>query len=391
VSAACRTRRVVLVGAGHTHVQLLESWAKTPPAGAELTLVVDRDHAVYSGMVPGFVAGDYTLADTAIPVAPLAHRARARLFVERAVRIDPVRRHVELEGGSTVDYDVASLDVGSSVLGLDLPGVREHALATRPVGEFAANLDAQLQALGGPRDPRVCSGRSLASTLRVAIVGGGAAGVELSFTLHARLASLGIAAEMFLICGRAGLLPGYHRRVVEFTATEAARRGIAVAATSDATCVDETGVGFESGHLAAELVLWATGAAPPELVHASALPVDGRGFVRVAPTLEVSGHEGLFAAGDCSTIAGEEWMPKAGVYAVREGPVLDSNVRAHLEGKPLAAYRPQRDFLSLMNLGGGRALATKWGLIHSGRLAWLLKDRIDRAFVRRYSDTRARS
>jgi selenide,water dikinase len=364
------SRRVVLVGAGHTHVHILESWAKAPPSGAALTLVVDHDSAVYSGMVPGFVAGDYSLEETAIPVAPLARLAGAVLVLQQAQRIDPARKTIELAGGSSVAYDVASLDVGSSVLGIELPGVREHALATRPIGEFAAKLADRLEALGGPDDPRVRSGRSTQSALRVAVVGGGAAGVELSFTLEARLASLGIRPEMFLVCGTAGLRPGYSGRAREFASKEAAARGIAVAATSDATFVDAHGVGFESGHLAVDLVLWATGASPPDLVRNSDLPLDERGFVRVRPTLEVAGCDGLFAAGDCATVQGEEWMPKAGVYAVREGPVLDANLRALLGGRPLTPFRPQRDFLSLMNLGG---------------LAWHLKDRIDRAFVRRYT------
>ncbi len=378
-------RRVVLVGAGHTHVRVLESWAKTPPANAELTLVVDDDRAVYSGMVPGFVAGDYTLDETSIPVVPLARRAGARIVLHRARRVDADRRKVVLEDGNAVEYDVASLDVGSSVIGIDLPGVREHALATRPIGKFAASLESWLASIGGTGDPRVRSGRSTDSALRVAVVGGGTAGAELSFTLEARLASMHIRPEVFLVCGRAGLMRGYAERVRRFVAKETEARGIVVAATTDATFVDERGVGFASGHLAADLVLWATGAAPPKMVLDSCLPCDERGFVRVTPTLEIVGCEGLFAVGDCATIEGEEWVPKAGVYAVREGPVLDSNLRARLAGRPLARFRPQRDFLSLVNLGDRRGLATKWGFVVAGRAAWLLKDRIDRRFVTRYT------
>jgi selenide,water dikinase len=379
------SRRVVLVGAGHAHVRVLESWAKDPPADAMLTMVVDHDRAVYSGMVPGFLAGDYALEETGIPVVPLARRAAATVVLERARRIDARAKRIDLAGGSSVGYDVASLDVGSSVIGLDRPGVREHALATRPVGELATNLEARLAGLGSADDPRVRSGRDIASAMRVAVVGGGAAGVELSFTIEARIASLGIRPEVFLVCGPAGMLPGYPERVRRFAAKEASSRGITVAATSDATHVDERGVGFESGHLPADLVLWATGAAPPDLVRNSELPRDAKGFVRVNPTLAVPGCDGLFACGDCATITGDEWIPKAGVYAVRQGSVIDANLRAHLAGRALEPFRPQRSFLSLMNLGHRRALATKWGFVMAGRAAWLLKDRIDRAFVRRYT------
>lgn len=378
-------QRVVLVGAGHTHVRILESWANAPPDNAALTLVVDRDRAVYSGMVPGIVAGDYTLEDASIPVEPLARRANARLILEPAARIDAGSRTIELAGGRVVEYDLASLDAGSSVIGLDLPGVREHAMATRPIGEFAQKLATKLAALEKGRGSRPVGDGTPAAGLRVAVVGGGAAGVELSFTIEARLAGMGVRPEVFLICGRAGLLPGFPNSVRRLASREAAIRGIAIAATADATFVDARGIGFGRGHLAADLVLWATGAAPPGLVRDSDLPRDSRGFVRVRPTLEVLGCEALFAAGDCASIEGESWIPKAGVHAVRQGPLLDANLRAKLSGAPLAPYRPQRDVLSLMNLGGRRALATKWGLAFAGRLAWQLKDRIDRAFVRRYT------
>jgi selenide, water dikinase len=131
-------------------------------------------------------------------------------------------------------------------------------------------------------------------------------------------------------------------------------------------------------------VIWATGAAPPAFLRSSPLAHDDDGFVLVADTLQVQGHRGLFAAGDCAAIESAPWVPKAGVHAVREAPVLDANLRAAMREEKLRPYRPQRDFLSLMSLGDERALATKWGLAFSGHLAWILKDRIDRRFVDRY-------
>ncbi len=360
--------RVVLVGAGHAHVQVLRRWADSPPSAIELILVVDRTDATYSGMVPGFIAGDYRLEETQIPVLPLAQCAAAQVVLQAARRLDPARRSIELEDGSALAYDIASLDVGSSVRALDVPGVREHALATRPIGEFTTALDRRVAAIDG-------------RPARVAVVGGGAAGVEIAFTLKARLARSHAAAEVFVVCGAEGLLPSYAARVRSLVTREAARSGITIAATSDVRFVDAAGVGFATGRLAADLVIWATGAAAPALVAESPLLHDEHGFARVRPTLEVAGARGLFAAGDCATIEGAAWVPKAGVHAVRAGPVLEANLRAALDGRPLCDYRPQRDFLSLINLGGRRALATKWGVAIAGHLPWRWKDRIDRAFV----------
>jgi len=364
-------RRIVLVGAGHAHVQVLRRWADSPVRGADVVLVVDRDHAVYSGMVPGFLAGDYSLDQTRIPVLPLARAAGAEVLRTAARLVDPVRRTIELVDGGSLAWDIASLNVGSTVRGLDVPGVREHVLATRPIGSFAAALDRRVASLAG-------------RAARVAVVGGGAAGVEIAFTIHARLAATGPSPLVFLVCGPDGLLAGYADRVRRVVTTEAAARGITIAATSRVRSVDAAGIAFAGGRLEADLVVWATGAAAPALVADSPLLHAEHGFVRVRPTLEVPGARGLFAAGDCATIDGAEWMAKAGVYAVREGPVLEANLRAAAGGHALTVYRPQRDFLSLLNLGGRRALATKWGLVVTGRVPWLWKDRIDRAFVEHF-------
>lgn len=364
-------RRIVLVGAGHAHVQVLRRWADAPVTGADVVLVVDRIDSVYSGMVPGFLAGDYSLEQAQIPVLPLARAAGVEVVPTAARRVDPVRRTIELDDGSSLAWDIASLDVGSAVRGLEVPGVRQYALATRPIGEFAAALDRRMAGLAG-------------RGARVAVVGGGAAGVEIAFTLRARLASTGPSPRVFLVCGTDGLLAGYAERVRRVVTTQAASSGITIAATSEVRSVDAGGIAFSAGRLDADLVVWATGAAAPRLVADSPLHHAEHGFVRVRASLEVPGARGLFAAGDCATIDGAEWMAKAGVYAVREGPVLEANLRAATGGHALTEYRPQRDFLSLLNLGGRRALATKWGLVATGRLPWLWKDRIDRGFVERF-------
>jgi selenide,water dikinase len=361
---------LVLVGGGHTHVQVLRRWGMAPLAGVRLTVVVDQPEAVYSGMVPGFVAGDYAVHELAIDVVPLARRARARVVISRAVSIDAAAHRIELEGRPPLAYDVASLDVGATVRGLDLPGVRAHALATRPIAQLVAELDARIVAL--PARPRIV------------IVGGGAAGVELAFTLDARLRATGRAPEALLVTEGAELLEDYGRRVRRLAREGLGARGIAVRTGVRVGAVRADGIDLAGDPIAADLVVWATGAAPLPFPCGPGLPLDAEGFVRVEPTLEVVGARDLFAAGDCASLPFAPWVRKAGVYAVREGPVLDANLRARLRGGRPRAYRPQRDFLTLINLGGGEAIAAKWGLALRGRQAFRLKDWIDRRFVERF-------
>jgi selenide,water dikinase len=368
-------RELVLVGGGHAHVQVLRRFMMRPAPEVRITVILDRPEAVYSGMVPGFVARDYRAHELEIDVVPLARRARARVVLARALRVDPGACRVEVEGRTALRWDLCSLDVGSTVAGLDLPGVREHALATRPIRAFVDAVDARLRELED-RGPGV---------RQVIVVGAGAAGTELAFTLEARLRAARTEAALTLLGDDESVLPGAASRLARAAARGADRRGIRLRTRSRVAGVEKGAVLLEGGErLAADLVVWATGAAPVSLLSDSPLPKDAAGFVRVDDTLLVEGQETLFAVGDCASLAGHPWVPKAGVYAVRQGPVLERNLRAHLAARKLARYRPQRDFLSLLNLGEGRALGAKWGMVASGRPVWRLKDRIDRRFVERF-------
>jgi len=394
---------LVLVGGGHAHVQILRRWMMAPVAGVHLSVVLDRPIAVYSGMVPGFAAGEYDAHELEIDVVPLARRAGARVLLAPATRIDPEARRIELAGRASIAYDVASLDVGSTVRGLDLPGVREHALATRPIGAFVEELDERLG--------REASA-SRATPLRVVVVGAGAAGIELALTLRARLSAAGREAEITVVGDTENILADQPAHVSRRARRAVERRGIQLHRARRVARVEKDAVHFDDGEsgesLACDWVVWATGAAPHPWLAESPLPCDARGFVRVTPTLQVVGYPDLFAVGDCASHDERPWVRKAGVYAVRQGPVLDANLRAHLgkrpdknlgkrpdkqldvstdkkpDGRALREYRPQRDFLALINLGAHEAMAAKWGIAVEGRWVWRWKDWIDRRFMRRF-------
>jgi selenide,water dikinase len=373
-SRAARLRTVVLVGGGHAHVQVLARWAMAPPQGVRTVVVVDRPIAVYSGMVPGLVAGDYRQEELEIDVLRLARRAGASVILSAATDLDPVRREIALEGRAPIRYDLASLDVGSTVRALALPGVAEHTLSTRPIGRFVESVEARIDAL-------IRSGRRA----RIVVVGGGAAGCELAFTLDARLRRAGLAPQVTLVTSDAaplaGAAPALQRRLADLFAARglAIRSDTRIARAAPGRVIPEKGEPIEG-----DLIVWATGAAPVAFPANAALARDRDGFLLVRDTLELVGVDAVFAVGDCARLVDHPWVPRAGVYAVRQGPVLERNLRAALAGGRLETYSPQRDFLALLNLGDGRALASKWGFAWAGRSAFRLKDRIDRAFMARF-------
>jgi selenide,water dikinase len=346
-----------------------------PPPRTRVTLVVDTPIAVYSGMVPGFVAGQYHSHELEIDVLPLARRAGARVVVAAAVGIDVGERRLMLDGRPPLSYDRLSFDIGSTVAGLELPGVREHAVPTRPIGRFVARLDAILER-ARQRD---------GERLDLVVVGAGAGGVELAFCLDSRLRSSGIDVSVTLLDSGDRVLRGYPSGLARRVESLAADRGVRIVSKHRVSAVERDAVLLDDGaRLASQITVWVTGAVSHGLFRGSGLPTDDRGFVQVRSTLQVEGHDELFAVGDCATLSDYPDTPKAGVYAVRQGPYVSDNLLASLRGGSLHRYRPQSDFLTLLNLGDGTALGTKWGVSFGGAWTLRLKDRIDRKFMRRF-------
>lgn len=364
---------LLLVGGGHSHVEIVRRWGSAPPPGWRLT-VVSRDlRPVYSGMVPGFVAGLYRAEELEIDLPDLCGRSGATLRHASVVRIDAQARRARLASGELLSWDLASIDVGSTVAGRDQPGVADHALVSRPIADLIRDVDTALDSLRA-------AGRRRG---RLVVVGTGAAGIELAFCMRERLLRRGLDVEVTLLDAGDRMLPDASDSLRRRVGRALRRREIRLALGRHVAAVEPDAVRIEGdGRIEADLVVWATGPAALPLARDSGLPVDERGFLPVHSTLAVRGQRSLFATGDCAALPG---MRRAGVYAVRAAPVLDHNLRATIEGGPLREYRPQRHFLSLLTLGDGRAIGAKWGFSFEGRWVMRLKDRIDRGFMARYS------
>ena len=363
-------RHLLLAGGGHAHVEVLRQLAEQRLPGWRVTLVTRERHSPYSGMLPGVAAGLYRPDQALIDTAPLAARAGATLVVDSVTGLDPASRLVRREGGPALAYDLLSLDTGATP-DAAVPGAAAHAVALKPIDALLPRLDSLV---AGARPGQL-----------VALVGGGAAGVEMAAALAARLGPMGV--RILLATGAPGLLPGMPSRLRGRAALELARRGV-ILMLDEVTQVTPQGLSLEvSPPVAADAVLWATGAAAPAWLADCGLARDAQGFVAVEPTLRSRSHSEVFAAGD---IAGfDPALPKSGVVAVRQGPVLARNLRAAATGQALARYRPQRHWLVLLSLGDRRALGTRNGLVFGGRLVWWWKDMIDRRFVARYREAEA--
>ena len=370
---------LVLVGGGHSHVIALRRFGMRPMPGVRITVIARDLHAPYSGMLPGLIAGHYDFDQAHIDLGPLARFAGARLFHDTATGLDLAGRRVLCRGRPPVPYDVVSIDVGITPA-LDVAGAADHAVPVKPIGSLVARWE-QLRT-------RV---RASPARLRLAVVGAGAAGVELTLAIQHALGRLAAAGAPFpdpafhLFSSAGHVLPTHSRGARARFARVLRERGVNLHLGRRVVGV-EAGRVVVDGGAAVEVdeVIWATAAAAPRWPGDSGLDVDELGCIRVAPTLEATSHPGVFAAGDVAAVVGHP-REKAGVFAVRQGRPLEANLRRALRGEPARPFRPQRRFLSLISTGDRYAVASRGRWSCEGAWVWRWKDWIDRRFMDRFS------
>ena len=358
---------LVLLGGGHAHVEVVRQLGRRN-LGREIILVSPSRHAPYSGMLPGYIAGRYQFEDFHIDLAALCRRSGVSFVEGAAVGIDAKRRQVLLSGGRVLTYRLLSLDIGSTP---SLPQGVSGGVSVKPIASFTERL-ARLDALAaGHQGP-----------LHLAVVGQGVAGVEVAFALKQRL--LGKRVQIALV-GRAGRpVPARSNRAQRMVEDELQQAGIAHHPGFDVVAFDNgTLIARDGRRIDTDEAVWTTSSGAPDWLRETALDLDGAGFICVDETLRALSHPDIFAAGDVASLP--DPRPKAGVFAVRQGPVLAQNICRSLSREPLLPFRPQRAWLALISLSDGRTIADKWGVAFSGRWVSAWKHRNATRFVRRYS------
>ncbi|GDY09448.1 bifunctional NADH dehydrogenase FAD-containing subunit/selenide,water dikinase SelD [Planctomycetia bacterium] len=373
-------KHVVLVGAGNAHLVFLKRWRMSPWPGVAVTLVSESAEIPYSAMVPGHVAGDYRWDEITLDLVRFCRSANARFVAAQVTGVDAASSRIEFADRPAMAYDVLSLGLGS--LPAAPPGWAggEWSFSIRPLGRLARQLELLEASLAESPRP-----------FHLAVVGGGASGCELALAIQRRL-SKSADFRLTLLQANRQLLPSFPNRAARLMSDRLRAAGIDVRLEA---CVISGAPGrlrLSSGEeLACDGVLWATPAAPPELLRTSGLSVDESSFLQVGETLQSRSHPTVFGTGDCVTFLPQPTLPRNGVHAVRQGRVLFDNVREFLHERPLAPFRPQRNCLCLMNTSDGEAILNYGSFATKGRLVRGLKERIDRAWLDSFGLTPARS
>jgi selenide, water dikinase len=372
-------KRLLLLGGGHSHIEVIRRFGVRPVRGAAITLVSPDRHTPYSGMPPGFVAGHYSYDDCHIDLEPLCATAGITFHRSEASALDPETGRVVCSDGSVAPYDMLSIDIGSTPDVHAIPGALEHGIRVKPVAEF---LRAWEQIHAALREGH---------RLSLAFVGGGAGAVELAAAVHHRLATEATAqaACIVLLTDTASILPTHPARVQRIFERVLIELCIEVRREAKVVRISPGRLECADGSsLSADHTIVATGAGAPAWIARNGLKTDARGFIAVNAYLQSLSHPNVFAAGDVATMI-DTPPPRMGVYAVRHGPTLDHNLRRALSGESLRRYVPQRIALALISTDGKHAVASWNGIAFEGDWDWRWKARIDRRFMATYRRKRA--
>lgn len=365
-------RDICLIGGGHSHVLLIRQWAMNPLPGVRLSLVSSAIQTPYSGMLPGLIAGHYSVDDVHVDLLRLCAWAGVRFIEDTVVGLDLNLKQIQFTRRPSIEFDALSLDTGSTP-DLSVPGSQEFVTPVKPVHNFYARWQLLLNRLHLPST----------QSLSIGVVGSGAGGFELVTAMRHALPDS--KATFYWFLRDSSPIKGRADKVGQLALTAARRIGIKIIDNFDVEYVRAGQlVAADGREFELDEILWCTAAVGPGWPKAAGLSVDKRGFVATSETLQSVSHPFVFATGDIGTQVPTP-STKAGVFAVRQAPYLFINLRAYILGESFKPYKPQKDFLSLMATGGKSAIASRGPVAFEAKWVWLWKDHIDQQFMRQFT------
>lgn len=367
---------LVMVGGGHSHVEVLRQLAMRSVSGLRVTLISREMQTPYSGMLPGFIAGHYTWDELHIDLAPLCVSAGARLIAGVVEELRPEEKVLHCSGRPPVRYDLLSINTGSAPSVGDIEGAGRMGIPVKPLDQFLPRWHALLQRLSDGGD----------KNFSLVVVGGGAGGVELALSMRHRFTKVENFShvEVALVAADSTLLADHNTGVRSRLVAKLRQAGIRVYLNTRIAAAEHGRLRSETGEeIRADEVLWVTQAAASTWPADAGLAIDDRGFIRINHHLQSISHPDVFAAGDIAGMDGNP-RPKSGVFAVRQGPVLAENLRRAACDRALKKYDPQKNFLSLISTGERHAVASRGRFAAQGAWIWRVKNWIDRRFMRKF-------
>lgn len=372
---------IVLVGGGHSHVGVIKMIAKQNPDGVRLTLICTDTDTPYSGMLPGYIAGHYSFDEVHIDLRRLCALAGARFVKAKVTHIDKDNKRILCENRPAIGYDVLSINIGSTPQVHSIPGAQGVVIPVKPIAQFNQHWLRLIERVELAEKP-----------LKIAVVGGGAGGVELLLAMHYRFnASNSIDAATknkltFALYTTHDLLPTHNAKVRNYFKKQLQEKGVEVHLNTKIESVSPNTLHTSKGQSsAADEIIWVTQAGAPNWLQKTGLSLNEKGFIRVKNTLQTFSDDTIFAAGDVAEFS-KKPLEKAGIFAVRMSKPLAKNLLAMIQDKPLKAYKPQNSWLALISTGEKFAVASKGKVAFWGQWVWRWKNWIDQRFMNKFNN-----
>ena len=364
-------KQLVLIGGGHAHMVTLANLRKIVDKGHDVTVIGPSDHHYYSGMGPGMLSGTYRPTDIRFATRHVVEKMGGTFIGGKVVRIDPQGKHVILENNTSISYDVLSCNAGSHVPRPSIEGDLTDVFTVKPIERLMEAKSRLVNQFARHRP-------------RIVIIGGGPSAAEVAGNVWQLGTDVGSHQPIITICAGKTFMGRFAPTVRQRIADVLQQRGILIREGVYMKSISSSGIALDNGEtLPADFIFLALGVKPSPIFADSGIATGPDGGLKVNRFLQSTQYPDIFGGGDCIYFE-DQPLDKVGVYAVRQNPVLYQNIVAQLEGRELTPFDPGGDYLLIFNLGGGVGVLKKRWLEFGGRPAFIIKDYIDRKFMRKF-------
>ncbi|MDA3896476.1 MAG: FAD-dependent oxidoreductase [Desulfobacteraceae bacterium] len=365
-------KTLILAGGGHAHMVCLANLDQFIQKGFDVNVIGPSEHHYYSGMGPGMLGQIYRPEEVRFATKRLVKRKGGRFVLGKIKKIDADAQTIILESGDALSYDVLSCNLGSQVPKDMIKGDLNDIYTVKPIERLA---DAQQRILTLGKEKKITIG----------VIGGGPSAVEIAGNVWRLTQIPGMKPADIKILTDKSLMPNHPENIRRMARSSLEKRGIEIKEECRIHDI-KTGIVTEQSGKEHDLdvIFLAIGVKPNRIFKDSDLPVGPDGGLRVNQYLQSTTYSNIFGGGDCIYFQ-DRPLDKVGVYAVRQNPVLFHNLMATLEGTTsLIPFSPGSEYLSIFNLGDGTGIFHKWRILFGGRIAFRIKDTIDRKFMTKF-------
>lgn len=364
-------KHLVIAGGEHAHMLTLANLHKFIEKGYKVTVIGPSPHHYYSGMGPGMLGKTYTPEEVRFATKHVVEKQGGVFRQDRVSRVDPESKTVYLESEQTVPYDVLSCNVGSYVPMTIVSGTDRDIFPVKPIEKLISVQKRILELISQQK-------------ISIGIIGGGPSAAETAGNIW-RLGKYydKNMPEIIIFSGEI-FMAHFPENVRNRIFQSLTKRGIKILEQDFVREIKTGQVTMKSGQKHhQDLILLTHGIKPYPIFQKSGLPIGTDGELLVNKYLQCTTHTEIFGGGDCVYFA-DQPLDKVGVYAVRENPILYHNLMASLDERDLQAFEPDGEYLLIFNMGDGTGILRKKRMVPGGKLAFIIKNYIDRRFMRKF-------